>query len=123
MLAIGSESRRMECRLTGLQMNSLLDVWATWEPKGPPFVLDEDRPLLTSPRSIGACVSHANWSAASTTAFEVAKRSLIVTRQVNAWSLPRHRGVKRYTGQQARAAHLSPDIPGGRAIITHLVAR
>lgn len=45
---------------------------------------------------------------------------LIVTRQANAWDLPRHRGIVRYSGQQARAAHLSPESPGGRAILRHM---
>jgi hypothetical protein len=265
--------------MAGLQMNSLLEVWATWEPKGPPFVLDDDRALLTSARSAAACVSHASWSAACTASdfcapkdgrlhlgllpmpfigdvrrasiyvlllnpglgphdyyaeyevpafksavlanlrqdfsgtterflfldprfawhggfvwwhgklaavierlaskwkvsFAEARKRLaaqlacielfpyhsgnfrdrdgwlrklrsvelarsfvddfvmcrvqngeaivIVTRQVRAWNLRRHRGVKAYTGQQARAAHLSPDSLGGQAILAHLMAR
>jgi hypothetical protein len=44
----------------------------------------------------------------------------ILTRQARLWNLPRHRGVIEYSGQQARAAHLSPDSPGGQAIIRWL---
>ena len=38
------------------------------------------------------------------------KAILIVTRQAKAWDLPRHRGIICYSGQQARAAHLSPAV-------------
>jgi hypothetical protein len=44
----------------------------------------------------------------------------IVTRKVAAWNLPEHRGVVTYSSGQARAAHLTPDSPGGRAILRHL---
>lgn len=43
----------------------------------------------------------------------------IVTRQVDAWNLPDCTGVVRYSAQEARAAHLSPDSPGGQAIVAH----
>jgi hypothetical protein len=44
----------------------------------------------------------------------------IVTRQAKAWDLPAHSGIIRYSGQQARGAHLSPNSPGGQAILQHL---
>jgi hypothetical protein len=44
----------------------------------------------------------------------------IVTRQVAAWNLPEHPGVVTYSAGQARAAHLTPESPGGRAILAHL---
>ena len=47
----------------------------------------------------------------------------IVTRQARAWDLPSIPGVVTYTAQQARAAHLTPDSPGGTAIIKHLLPR
>jgi hypothetical protein len=45
----------------------------------------------------------------------------IVTRRVNDWDLPNIPGVVTYTPAQARAAHLTPESPGGRAIIRHLL--
>ncbi|MBN2569420.1 MAG: hypothetical protein JXB42_08330 [Deltaproteobacteria bacterium] len=45
---------------------------------------------------------------------------VIVTRKVAAWNLPQHAGVIAYSAAQARAAHLTPDSPGGRAILEHL---
>lgn len=45
---------------------------------------------------------------------------VIATRQAAVWDLPRLTGVVRYSPQQARAAHLSPNSPGGRAILGHL---
>lgn len=42
---------------------------------------------------------------------------LIVTRQARSWGLPPEDGVIVYTGTQARAAHLTPDSPGGKAIL------
>lgn len=48
---------------------------------------------------------------------------VVVTRQARAWNLREHPGVIRYSGQEARAAHLSPDSPGGRAILAHLRKR
>ena len=45
---------------------------------------------------------------------------VIVTRQAEAWSLAPGPGVVIYTGQQARAAHLTPDSPGGHAILEHV---
>jgi hypothetical protein len=45
----------------------------------------------------------------------------IVTRQARAWDLPAVPGVVIYTAQQARAAHLTPDSPGGAAILEHLL--
>ena len=48
------------------------------------------------------------------------KAILIVTRQAKAWNLPKHRRIIRYSGQQARAAHLTPESPGGQAILNHL---
>jgi len=47
----------------------------------------------------------------------------IVTRQAKAWSLPDLPRVIRYSGQEARAAHLSPDSPGGLAILEHFRQR
>jgi len=46
---------------------------------------------------------------------------VIIARHAKAWSLPEHPRVVRYSGQEARAAHLSPESPGGRAILEHLV--
>jgi len=48
---------------------------------------------------------------------------VIVTRQVKAWNLPKHSRIVCYSGQQARAAHLSPHSPGGRAILQHLARK
>ncbi len=45
---------------------------------------------------------------------------VIATRKVAAWNLPKHPGVVTYSAAQARAAHLTPDSPGGRAILRHL---
>ncbi len=45
---------------------------------------------------------------------------VIATRKVTAWDLPEHPGVVTYSVTQARAAHLTPDSPGGRAILRHL---
>lgn len=39
---------------------------------------------------------------------------VIATRKVAYWDLPDHDGVVKYTAAQARAAHLTPDSPGGR---------
>jgi hypothetical protein len=44
----------------------------------------------------------------------------IVTRQARLWALPKVRGIITYSGQQARAAHLTPSSPGGAAIVRHL---
>jgi hypothetical protein len=44
----------------------------------------------------------------------------IVTRQTKVWNLPEHPGVIRYSDQEARAAHLSPNSRGGRALLHHL---
>ena len=45
----------------------------------------------------------------------------IVTRRVADWNLPDMPGIVTYTPAQARGAHLTPDSPGGRAIIRHLL--
>lgn len=45
---------------------------------------------------------------------------VIVTRKVATWNLPSLAGVISYTASQARAAHLTPDSPGGAAILKHL---
>ena len=47
---------------------------------------------------------------------------VIVTRKVEAWNLPEHAGVVTYNPGQARGAHLTPDSPGGRAILRYLGA-
>ncbi len=47
----------------------------------------------------------------------------IILRKARFWGLPKHPGVIRYTPQQARAAHLTPESPGGRAILKHLLRR
>jgi len=44
----------------------------------------------------------------------------IVMRQAKLWELPAHSGVVTYSSGQARGAHLSPDSPGGKAILKHL---
>lgn len=49
------------------------------------------------------------------------KAIVIVTRQAKVWNLPGNSRIVRYSGQQARAAHLSPDSPGGKAILNHLI--
>jgi hypothetical protein len=48
------------------------------------------------------------------------KAIAIVTRQAEVWNLPKHNGVIRYTGQEARAAHLTPGSRGGTAILDRL---
>ena len=45
---------------------------------------------------------------------------VIVTRKVAVWDLPKHPGVVAYSPSQARAAHLTPESPGGTAILKHL---
>lgn len=47
------------------------------------------------------------------------KAIVIVTRKVKEWNLPHLDGVFTYTSGQARGAHLTPDSPGGRAILRH----
>jgi len=47
---------------------------------------------------------------------------VIVTRKVAAWNLPERPGVVAYSAAQARAAHLTPESPGGLAILRHLRA-
>jgi hypothetical protein len=44
----------------------------------------------------------------------------IVARKAELWGLPTLPGVVRYSGQEARAAHLTPDSPGGRLILERL---
>lgn len=51
------------------------------------------------------------------------KAIVIVTRQASVWNLPKHSGIVRYSGQQARAAHLSPNSPGGKAILKHMMRK
>jgi hypothetical protein len=48
---------------------------------------------------------------------------VIVTRKVASWNLPENAGVVVYSAAQARAAHLTPNSPGGRAILNHLGVR
>jgi hypothetical protein len=48
---------------------------------------------------------------------------VIVTRQARVWNLPKKDGVVVYSASEARAAHLTPDSSGGRAIIKHLLSR
>jgi hypothetical protein len=48
------------------------------------------------------------------------KAIIIVTRQTRAWNILPDEGVVIYSAGEARAAHLTPNSPGGRAIITHL---
>ncbi len=50
------------------------------------------------------------------------KAIVIVTRKVAQWNLPKHDGVVTYNPAQARGAHLTPESPGGRAILKHLGA-
>ena len=45
---------------------------------------------------------------------------IIVTRQVKIWDLPKHPRIVCYSNQEARAAHLSPESQGGKAILNHL---
>lgn len=45
---------------------------------------------------------------------------VIATRQVSQWNLPTHPGVITYSNGQARGAHLTPNSPGGRAILDWL---
>jgi len=50
------------------------------------------------------------------------KAIVIVTRKVRLWDLPRCSGVVKYTAGQAIGAHLTPNTPGGRAILKRLGA-
>ena len=45
----------------------------------------------------------------------------IVTRKASIWNLPNHARIIKYSAQQARAAHLTPDSPGGSAILKLLL--
>jgi hypothetical protein len=45
---------------------------------------------------------------------------IIVARQVKNWKLPKHPRIVSYSNQDARAAHLSPESRGGKAILNHL---
>jgi hypothetical protein len=45
----------------------------------------------------------------------------IVTRKAKVWSLPRIPGVVVYSPTEARSAHLTPNSPGGKAILRHLL--
>lgn len=45
---------------------------------------------------------------------------VIATRQTARWNLPERDGVVVYRSHEARSAHLTPDSPGGRAILKHL---
>jgi hypothetical protein len=49
--------------------------------------------------------------------------ALIVTRQVSMWKLGKKSGAVLYTGNEARAAHLTPASSGGQRIIQHLKHR
>lgn len=40
---------------------SLLDAWASWQPREPPFILDGDVEVLDSERSVRARISHGSW--------------------------------------------------------------
>ena len=42
----------------------LLDAWRGWEPTGPPYLFDDDRPLLESRRSSKSLVCTASWEEA-----------------------------------------------------------
>jgi hypothetical protein len=46
--------------------------------------------------------------------------TVVVMRQVQAWDVPEHHNIVRYTKKEARGAHLSPDSRGGRAILSRL---
>ncbi|HEV3417891.1 MAG TPA: hypothetical protein VG056_13780 [Pirellulales bacterium] len=51
------------------------------------------------------------------------KAIIIATRKVSAWQLPvKAKGVIRYTGGEARGAHLTPGSPGGIAILERLLS-
>lgn len=43
---------------------TLLDAWARWRENGPPYVLDGDRELLSTLRSVRATVVHHDWQTA-----------------------------------------------------------
>jgi hypothetical protein len=45
---------------------------------------------------------------------------IIVTRQASEWDLPEHPNIIKYSSSQARGAHLSPNSPGGKAILAQL---
>jgi hypothetical protein len=47
----------------------------------------------------------------------------IAMRGVGEWNLPEHPRVIRYSNVEARAARLTPDTPGGKAILEHLSER
>ncbi len=51
------------------------------------------------------------------------KAIAIAIRQTKIWKLPKEIGFVSYTRQEARAASLSPDSRGGRAILDHLRRR
>ena len=48
---------------------------------------------------------------------------LIVTRKAREWGIPAQDGVVVYGPAEARAAHLTPESPGGQAILRHLLGR
>jgi len=48
---------------------------------------------------------------------------VIATRKVALWDLPAGPGVILYARGHARAAHLTPESPGGRAILEHLTRK
>jgi hypothetical protein len=47
----------------------------------------------------------------------------IVLRKPRLWGLPKHPRIIHYTPRQARAAHLTPESPRGRATLKHLLRR
>lgn len=51
------------------------------------------------------------------------KAIVIAARRAEAWNLPNHRAIIRYSPQEARAAHLSPKSRGGSEILRHLGRR
>ena len=48
---------------------------------------------------------------------------VVVARQAQVWDLPEHDRIVRYRGAESRAAHLTPNSRGGRAILKHLTPR
>lgn len=47
--------------------------------------------------------------------------TVIVARGARHWRLPKHRNIITYSGAESRAAHLSPESLGGRALLARLL--
>ena len=47
------------------------------------------------------------------------KAIVIILRKEKLWNVPELKGVVKYSAAEARAAHLTPNSPGGKAILKH----